>query len=85
MSVVPALEPAKSLTPATDSGFLSGHSAEAVRDSLAMAYLVPSASRRCWPSSGLGRTASSAGMHSPLDVMGAAFGTAVYGLQPEQE
>lgn len=43
MSVVPALEPAKSSTPATDSGFLSGHSAEAVRDSLAMAYLVPEA------------------------------------------
>ena len=41
VKVVPALEPAKSPTPATDGGFVSGHSAEAVRKAIAFAYVVP--------------------------------------------
>jgi membrane-associated phospholipid phosphatase len=41
VKVVAALEPAKSTTPATDGGYISGHSAEAVRKAIAMAYLVP--------------------------------------------
>ncbi|MGO8183235.1 hypothetical protein, partial [Rhizobium leguminosarum] len=41
VSVVPTLEPAKSGKPVEDGGFQSGHTAEAWRDALAMAYLVP--------------------------------------------
>ena len=41
VQVVPALLPARSSTPATDGGFTSGHSAEAMRNALAMAYVVP--------------------------------------------
>jgi hypothetical protein len=39
--VAPSLVPAKSVTPPTDGGFISGHTAEAFRDALAMGYLVP--------------------------------------------
>lgn len=39
--VLPTLEPAKSSKPAEDGGFPSGHTAEAWRDAIAMAYLVP--------------------------------------------
>lgn len=79
VSVVPALEPAKSSTPTTDSGFLSGHSAEAVRDSLAMAYLVPERFQEMLARGlELGENRILAGMHSPLDVMGGRIqGTAV--------
>jgi autotransporter-associated beta strand protein len=77
--VVPALEPAKSSTPATDGGFLSGHSAEAVRDSLAMAYLVPERFQEMLARGlELGENRILAGMHSPLDVIGGRIqGTAV--------
>jgi autotransporter-associated beta strand protein len=76
--LLPALVPAKSSTPATDGGFTSGHTAEAVRDSLAMAYAVPERFQEM-VSRGLelGESRILAGMHSPLDVIsGRILGTA---------
>lgn len=71
VSVVPALVPVKSTTPATDSGFLSGHAAEATRDVLAMGYVAPERFQEL-VSRGLelGENRILAGMHSPLDVIG---------------
>lgn len=71
VSVVPALVPVKSTTPATDSGFLSGHAAEATRDALAMGYVAPERFQEL-VSRGLelGENRILAGMHSPLDVIG---------------
>lgn len=77
--VVPALVPAKSSAPATDGGFTSGHSAEATRDAVAMAYAVPERFQEII-SRGLelGENRILAGMHSPLDVMsGRVLGQAV--------
>jgi len=69
--VVPTLVPAKSSTPATDGGFISGHSAEGVRRALAMGYVVPERFQELLTRSGeLGESRILAGMHSPLDVMG---------------
>jgi autotransporter-associated beta strand protein len=70
VQVVPALVPAKSTTPATDGGFTSGHSAEAARDAVAMAYAVPERYQEML-SRGLelGENRILAGMHSPLDVL----------------
>ncbi|PRG91257.1 hypothetical protein C6V04_18020 [Burkholderia multivorans] len=69
--VAPTLVPAKSTTPATDGGFVSGHTAEAVRDAATMAWLVP---ERFQEMVGrgleLGENRILAGMHSPLDVIG---------------
>lgn len=76
--LLPALVPAKSSTPATDGGYTSGHTAEAVRDSLAMAYAVPERFQEM-VSRGLelGESRILAGMHSPLDVIsGRMLGTA---------
>lgn len=68
--VVPELVPAKSGTPATDGGFPSGHTAEAVRDALAMAYVVPERFQELVARAlELGENRILAGMHSPLDVM----------------
>jgi autotransporter-associated beta strand protein len=68
--LLPALVPAKSTTPATDGGFTSGHTAEAVRDAVAMAYAVPERFQEML-SRGLelGEMRILAGMHSPLDVV----------------
>lgn len=68
--LLPALIPAKSTTPATDGGFTSGHTAEAVRDAVAMAYAVPERYQEML-SRGLelGEMRILAGMHSPLDVV----------------
>lgn len=68
--VVPALNPAKSGTPTTDGGFTSGHSAEAVRGALGMAYALPERYQEII-SRGLelGENRILAGMHSPLDVI----------------
>ena len=68
--LLPALVPAKSTTPATDGGFTSGHSAEAMRDVLGMAYALPERYQEI-VSRGLelGENRILAGMHSPLDVM----------------
>ncbi|MGJ7609757.1 MULTISPECIES: phosphatase PAP2 family protein [unclassified Variovorax] len=71
VKVVPALEPAKSSTPATDGGFVSGHTAEAVRKSLAFAYVVPQRFQEMVARGlELGENRIVAGMHSPLDVVG---------------
>jgi len=69
--VVPTLVPAESTTPSTDGGFISGHSAEATRDAMAMAYVVPERFQEML-SRGLelGENRIVAGMHSPLDVIG---------------
>lgn len=77
--VAPHLEPTKSTTPATDGGFISGHSAEAFRDAIAMAYLVPERYQEMLARGlELGENRIVAGMHSPLDVMGGRIqGTAV--------
>ncbi|OEZ57576.1 phosphatase PAP2 family protein [Duganella sp. HH105] len=70
VQVLPTLVPAKSGTPATDGGFTSGHSAEAARDAVAMAYAVPERFQEML-SRGLelGESRILAGMHSPLDVL----------------
>jgi autotransporter-associated beta strand protein len=70
VQVLPALVPAKSATPATDGGFTSGHSAEATRDAVAMAYALPERYQEML-SRGLelGESRILAGMHSPLDVL----------------
>ncbi|MFM9926349.1 phosphatase PAP2 family protein [Variovorax sp. H27-G14] len=71
VKVVPALEPAKSGTPTTDGGFVSGHTAEAVRKSLAFAYVVPQRFQEMVARGlELGENRILAGMHSPLDVVG---------------
>ncbi|WP_175781802.1 phosphatase PAP2 family protein [Burkholderia cenocepacia] len=69
--VAPTLVPAESATPATDGGFVSGHTAEAVRDATTMAWLVPERFQEM-VSRGLelGENRILAGMHSPLDVIG---------------
>ncbi|CAG2143033.1 Extracellular serine protease precursor [compost metagenome] len=70
VQVVPALEPAKSPTPATDGGYTSGHTAEAVRDAIAMAYVVPERFQEMVARGlELGENRILAGMHSPLDVV----------------
>jgi autotransporter-associated beta strand protein len=71
VKVLPALVPAKSTTPATDGGFISGHAAEATRDAVAMAYVLPERFQEIL-SRGLelGENRIVAGMHSPLDVIG---------------
>lgn len=71
VKVVPALESAKSSTPTTDGGFPSGHTAEAWRNTLAMAYLVPQRYQELLARAmEMGENRILAGMHSPLDVMG---------------
>lgn len=68
--VPPTLEPAKSSTPATDGSFISGHAAEATRDALAMAYLVPERFQELIARGlELGENRILAGMHTPLDVI----------------
>lgn len=69
--VVPALMPARSSTPGTDGGFISGHTAEGVRKALAIAYLVPQRYQEMVARSlEMGENRILAGMHSPLDVIG---------------
>ncbi|ALV07389.1 autotransporter-associated beta strand protein [Roseateles depolymerans] len=69
--VVPQLVPAKSSTPTTDGGYISGHTAEGVRKALAMAYLVPQRFQEMMARSlELGENRILAGMHSPMDVIG---------------
>lgn len=70
VQVVPALEPAKSSDARTDGGYPSGHTAEAVRNAMAMAYLVPERFQELVARGvELGESRIVAGMHSPLDVM----------------
>lgn len=69
--VAPTLVPAESPTPTTDGGFVSGHTAEALRNAVVMAYLVPERFQEML-SRGmeLGENRIIAGMHSPFDVIG---------------
>ncbi|RLJ37710.1 phosphatase PAP2 family protein [Acidovorax sp. 106] len=70
VKVEPTLLPARSSTPATDGGYTSGHSAEAVRNAVAMAYLVPERFQEMLARGlELGENRIMAGMHSPLDVI----------------
>jgi len=69
--IAPSLAMAKSSTPATDGGYPSGHTAEAVRNAIAMAYVVPERFQEMIARSmELGYNRIMAGMHSPLDVTG---------------
>ncbi|WP_394844729.1 phosphatase PAP2 family protein [Pendulispora brunnea] len=69
--VVPTLVPAESSTPATDSGFTSGHTNAAYLAAFAMAYAIPERFQELLTrASELGHHRIVAGMHSPLDVIG---------------
>lgn len=71
VKVLPALEPAKSTTPTTDGGFVSGHTAEAVRNGFAFGYVVPERFQEMVARGlELGENRILSGMHSPLDVIG---------------
>ncbi|KAI8841487.1 putative phosphatase protein [Chytriomyces cf. hyalinus JEL632] len=71
--LAPHLVPVQSKTPPTDGGFPSGHSAEAVRNGLAIAYLVPQRFQEMVSRAAeLGYSRIMSGYHSPLDVMGGA-------------
>ncbi|ORE90092.1 autotransporter domain-containing protein [Aurantimonas sp. 22II-16-19i] len=87
VSVVPTLEPAKSSTPVKDGGFPSGHTAEAWRDSLALAYMVPQRFQELVTRAvSMGDSRILAGMHSPLDVIGGrmlGIASVVYNLNRE--
>lgn len=82
--VVPTLVPAKGTTAATDGGFPSGHTAEGMRDALALAYVLPERFQELVArAQELGDNRIMAGMHSRLDVMGGrmlGIAAAVYGL-----
>ncbi|WP_354677595.1 phosphatase PAP2 family protein [Cupriavidus plantarum] len=69
--LAPTLVPAISPDPTTDGGFISGHTAEALRNAVVMAYLVPERFQEML-SRGmeLGENRILAGMHSPMDVIG---------------
>jgi autotransporter-associated beta strand protein len=69
--VVPQLVPAESSKPASDGGFPSGHTAEAWRDALVMAYLVPQRYQEMVTRAALlGENRIRAGMHQTFDVLG---------------
>lgn len=70
VQVLPQLVPAISTTPPTDGGFTSGHSAEATRNAVAMAYVLPERYQELVGRGlELGESRILAGMHSPLDVI----------------
>ena len=71
VKVAPALEPAKSPTPATDGGFPSGHSNAGFMNVLSMAYVMPERFQELITrGTELAENRILSGMHSPLDVMG---------------
>ena len=70
VQVLPQLVPAISTTPATDGGYTSGHAAEATRNAVAMAYVLPERYQQLVGRGlELGESRVLAGMHSPLDVI----------------
>ncbi|KGS15834.1 autotransporter domain-containing protein [Pseudomonas tremae] len=76
--VAPSLRPAESTTPASDSGFPSGHTNAAYLSSYALAYAIPERfSELMLRASEIGDNRIEAGMHSPFDVMGGRI-TATY-------
>lgn len=69
---------ARSSTPASDSGFPSGHTNAAYLSSIALAYAIPERfSELMLRASEIGDNRIEAGMHSPFDVMGGRI-TATY-------
>jgi len=69
--VLPTLVPVKSTTPATDSGFPSGHTNAGYLAAIALAYATPQRfDEMILRASDLGDNRILAGMHSPLDVIG---------------
>ncbi|ATA21708.1 autotransporter-associated beta strand protein [Gibbsiella quercinecans] len=69
--IAPSLVPATSSTPNNDGGFPSGHTAESVRNAIAIAYLVPERFQEMVARGvELGENRIIAGMHSPMDVIG---------------
>lgn len=69
--VVPQLVPAESPKPVSDGAFPSGHTAEAWRDALVMAYLVPQRYQEMVTRAAiLGENRIRAGMHQTFDVLG---------------
>lgn len=69
--VVPALLPTRSMTPASDGGFPSGHTNASYLAGLALAYAMPERfTELVTRASEVGNSRILAGMHSPLDVMG---------------
>ncbi|MCJ8140865.1 autotransporter domain-containing protein [Falsirhodobacter halotolerans] len=87
VKVQDSLLPARSSTPERDGGFPSGHTAEAFRDALTIAYMVPQRFQEMVTRAySLGDSRIIAGMHSPMDVIsGRMLGTAsaVYMLNRE--
>lgn len=76
--VAPSLRPAESTTPASDSGFPSGHTNAAYLSAYALAYAIPERfSELMLRASEIGDNRIEAGMHSPFDVMGGRI-TATY-------
>ncbi len=71
VAVLPQLVPAKSPTPVSDGGFPSGHAAEATRNAVGMAYVLPERYQELVGRGlELGESRILAGMHSPMDVIG---------------
>ncbi|AEJ20044.1 acid phosphatase [Gracilinema caldarium] len=69
--VAPSLVPAQSSSPSTDGGFPSGHVAEAWRDALTVAWLIPQRFQEMVTRAYvMGENRMLAGVHSPLDVIG---------------
>ena len=69
--IVPELLAVRSTTPATDGGFVSGHTNAAYLASIALAYAVPGSFQSAiFNASQMGHNRIVAGMHSPLDVIG---------------
>ncbi|AUH01444.1 autotransporter outer membrane beta-barrel domain-containing protein [Prodigiosinella confusarubida] len=76
--VADSLKPERSTTPASDSGFPSGHTNAAYLSSIALAYAIPERfDSLLLRASQLGDNRIEAGMHSPLDVIGGRI-TATY-------
>lgn len=69
--VVPALMPVRSTTPASDGGFVSGHTNAAYLASLSMTHSLPERYHALLSNaSDMGEDRILAGMHSTLDVIG---------------
>ena len=69
--IPPTLRAVRSLTPATDGSFVSGHTNAGYLASFAMAYAMPQYFQSLLlNASQIGQNRIEAGMHTPLDVMG---------------
>jgi autotransporter-associated beta strand protein len=85
VSLLATLKPVASTTPATDGGFVSGHTNAAYLAAIALAYAVPERFQELLTrASEVGDDRIRSGYHSPLDVMGGrmlatALGAAILG------